>query len=94
MADDKLYVTDTELIQKLGVDKITGEIAIAGFSAEVGFPHKDPLLANRRYWPAVKAFLDRRSGISMEAPTVIDGKENWDDPPTSRRRARHRVEKA
>lgn len=82
-----LFVTDAELIKRLGVDKKTGEIAIAGFEREPHFPFKDPLLGGRRYWPAVRAWLDARYGIA-EPLSVFDGEIDLSDPPSSRRRYR------
>lgn len=42
-----------------------------------GLPTVDPLFG-RRYWPALKAYLDRRAGISTAGVGVVpDGKENW-----------------
>jgi hypothetical protein len=34
------------------------------------FPAKDPLFGNKRYWPAVRAFLDARSGLTGLPPRV------------------------
>jgi hypothetical protein len=42
-----------------------------------GFPKADPITGHR-YWPAVKAFLDRRHGVNGAAPIpVTDGPETW-----------------
>ena len=42
-----------------------------------GLPRIDPLMG-ARYWPAVRAFLDRRSGLrSMNVPIGPDGEETW-----------------
>jgi len=43
-----------------------------------GLPKRDPLFGNRRYWPAVEAFLRRRAGLRPEAPSYApDGVEDW-----------------
>nr|WP_183368075.1 winged helix-turn-helix domain-containing protein [Gellertiella hungarica] len=47
---------------------------------KIGFPKPDPLFADRRYWPAVKAFLDRRYGLaaaSGQGIPALDGVESW-----------------
>jgi hypothetical protein len=43
-----------------------------------GLPRIDPLLG-ARYWPAVRAFMDRRSGLSRatHVPVGPDGEETW-----------------
>lgn len=62
---DTLYVTDAELIRRMGVpEKIARQaIAVLDRDPRRGFPQKQALWGNRRYWPAVKAFLDRTSGL-------------------------------
>ncbi|KTS11075.1 hypothetical protein SB2_07510 [Methylobacterium radiotolerans] len=43
-----------------------------------GLPKRDPLFGNRRYWPAVEAFLRRRNGIaSPSGGSAPDGEEDW-----------------
>lgn len=65
---EKLYLTDAELIRRLGVPEKIGRAVLATFDRERhrGFPQKQKLWGDRRYWPAVKAFLDRTSGLTME----------------------------
>ncbi len=58
---EKLFVTDAELIRKLGVPERTARRAISMLDAhhrETGFPQKQKLWGDRRYWPAVLKFLD------------------------------------
>lgn len=64
---DKLYVTDAELIRKLGTPvKMTKAIlAVLDREKRHGFPPKLKQWGDRRYWPAVKAFLDRTGGLTM-----------------------------
>lgn len=66
---DKLFLTDAELIRRLGVPEETGRAALNMLDRErrAGFPQKQRLWGNRRYWPAVKAFLDRTGGLTMDA---------------------------
>jgi hypothetical protein len=59
---DKLYVTDAELIRRLGVpEKIARQtLAMLDRSARTtGFPQKQALWGNRRYLPAVMDWLAR-----------------------------------
>lgn len=62
-----LYVTDAELVELLGVPEKIGREAITAMdnNPRSGFPKKNPLWGGRRYWPAVKAYLDRQ-----EMPTI------------------------
>jgi hypothetical protein len=62
---DKLWVTDSELIRRLGVpDKIARE-AIRMAEAKAGFPKKQKLWGDRRYWPAVRAYFDNLHGVTV-----------------------------
>lgn len=67
---DKLYLTDAELIRKLGVPEKDARIAIRELETKAGFPRKQALFGRRRYWPAVKAYLDRLERVTIEAPPV------------------------
>lgn len=62
---EALFVSDGELIRRLGIGERTARMAIRALERERGFPRKDPLFGDKRYWPAVQAFLDRRAGISI-----------------------------
>ena len=66
---EKLYVTDAELIRRLGVPEKIARAALHQFDREKhrGFPQKQKLWGDRRYWPAVKAFLDRTGGITLDS---------------------------
>ena len=60
---DKLYLTDAELIRRLGVpDKYMRGI-LPGLETKYGFPPKQPLFNYRRFWPAVEAWLYKHNGI-------------------------------
>lgn len=74
-----LYVSDEQLCDLLGVGKDKGRIAFQELEIQ-GFPRKDKLFANKRYFPAVKAFLDDRNGLGRESEPLLtqDGEENWD----------------
>jgi hypothetical protein len=61
----KLYVTDAELIRRLGVPEKIARVALSVLDGDPrsGFPRKQKLFGERRYWPAVKAWLDSTNGI-------------------------------
>lgn len=61
----KLFVTDAELIRRLGVPEKRARLIIRELEAKTDFPKKQKLWQDRRYWPAVKAWLDRHSGLAL-----------------------------
>jgi hypothetical protein len=66
---DKLYLLDSELIRRLGVPEKTFRSMVPALESKFGFPEKEPLFGGRRYWPAVKAWLDKRNGLKVSSPT-------------------------
>jgi hypothetical protein len=70
-AVDALWVTDAELIRRLGVPEKIARRVIKAFDAnpQLGFPQKSGLWGSRRYWPAVRAYLDRTNGLSIGGST-------------------------
>lgn len=64
---ETLWVTDAELIRRMGVpEKIAREtIKMLDRNPKAGFPQKSKLWGDRRYWPAVKAYLDRTQGLKI-----------------------------
>ncbi|WP_181902991.1 hypothetical protein [Methylovirgula ligni] len=78
-APDALYLTDDELWQRIS-PHLT-RVAFTKLVLELetrGFPRKDALFGGR-YYPAVRAWLDRRAGIGKDIPAVVDGQETWGD---------------
>ncbi|UXS96699.1 winged helix-turn-helix domain-containing protein [Agrobacterium tumefaciens] len=77
---DTLFVTEAQCAERLGLSLDQFKMALLT-ADKSGFPMKDPLFANRRYWPAVRIWLERRYGIGEERGQigipVLDGKENW-----------------
>jgi hypothetical protein len=59
-----LWVTDAELIRRLGVPEKKAREAIRMAEAKAGFPKKQKLWGDRRYWPAVKAYFDSLYGAN------------------------------
>lgn len=74
-----LYLSDAELIERLNCGEKRGRAAIRAMERE-GFPQPDPLIG-KRYFPAVKRFLDVRNGLApnSHAGFAPDGEEHWDD---------------
>lgn len=66
---ETLWVTDAELIRRIGVPEKIARQAIRALDAQrgSGFPQKKKLWGDRRYWPAVRAYLDRTNGLSIDA---------------------------
>jgi hypothetical protein len=62
---ETLYVTDAELIRRIGVPEKIARSVIKQLDAKRAnqFPQKSSLWGNRRYWPAVRAYLDRHGGL-------------------------------
>src|SRR5258707_6436254 len=90
--EEGLFVSDVELYRRLGVGPGTGRIAVRSLEYN-GFPKKDPLFGNKRYWPAVRAFLDdhyiRRSARNAAPSRSRTWTENFD---AARTRPRPKLE--
>lgn len=89
-AADPLYVTEAEIakILDMTVDDWRDTAAVL---EKRGLPSKNPLFGDRRYWPAVRAFLDRREGVGAQSGQGIparDGEERWDLNNVTRARRR------
>ncbi|MDW9582671.1 winged helix-turn-helix domain-containing protein [Sinorhizobium meliloti] len=76
-----LFVTDAQCAERMGLTREQFKLALLA-AGKAGFPPADPTFANRRYWPAVKAWLDRRYGLyqgnAVTAPPGLDGTEKWE----------------
>ena len=66
---DTLWVTDAELIRRMGAPEKVARAAIAQLDKDrgSGFPQKQALWGHRRYWLAVKEWLDATNGLKMGA---------------------------
>lgn len=62
IAREALWITDAEMIRRLGVPEKIARTAIRSFEADPrsGFPRKSRTWGDRRYWPAVLDFFDRK----------------------------------
>lgn len=66
-----LWVTDAEIIRRLGVSEKTGYAAIHRLEkASLGFPEKQKTWGKKRYWPAVKAFFDEQYGLKSHGSST------------------------
>ena len=66
---EKLYVTDAELVRRIGLPDKDGYMLIRMFDenpAKYGFPQKSKLMSGRRYWPKVKAWFDKYEGLNPQ----------------------------
>ena len=89
MSDD--FVSDLEIARRWGVGEKTARVAIREFERRPGFPKRDPMFGDKRYWPAVRAFMANRYGLSMASATSPDdGEEPWNATPTAKNRQRPR----
>lgn len=75
---DKLYLTDAELIRRLGVPEKVLRSMLPGLEKRFGFPPKSPLFGERRYWPAVKAWLDRHNGLTVDPSSTPNRRGSHD----------------
>jgi hypothetical protein len=62
---ETLWITDAELIRRIGAPEKIARDALRALdhNPRSGFPQKQKLWGDRRYWPAVKAYFDRTNGI-------------------------------
>jgi hypothetical protein len=77
---DALYLTEAQIAVRVGISEREWAAA-AQVLERSGLPKGDPVFNSRRYWPAVKAYLDRRNGLAAhlpeDHPLGPDGEENW-----------------
>ncbi|EJT05683.1 hypothetical protein [Rhizobium sp. CCGE 510] len=76
--NNPLYLSEASIAHRvLGAKSRTAWDALAIVWERDGLPRIDPM-TGCRYWPAVRAFLDRRHGLHQTAlPSTVDGAENW-----------------
>ena len=91
---DPIYLTEGQIAQRVGMTALEWQ-AVARTLERSGLPLRDPLFGDRRHWPAVRAWLDRRAGIVPNAPVIAqDGEENWDEPKRRAPRTRQKGHEA
>src|SRR5664279_3112811 len=69
---ETLFISDAEMYRRIGVSEKIGRVAVRELEKRQIFPPKDPLFGNKRYWPAIRAFLNARAGLSA-APAAVPG---------------------
>lgn len=77
--NDTLFLTESEIAKRIGLNTDQFKTALPALQ-RIGFPQPDPLFADRRYWPAIQAFLDRRAGLEtgyVGAIPARDEVEPW-----------------
>lgn len=77
--NDALYISEAVVARRvLGTGALPRWSGLATVLEREGLPRIDPL-TGCRYWPAVKAFLDRRHGLGQAGvlPSTADGAETW-----------------
>ena len=80
---EKLYVTDAELIRRLGVPEKLGRALLSEFEEKhPAFPKKQKLFGDLRYWPAVRRYIDRLNGMLPEdaARLITENRERTRPP--------------
>jgi hypothetical protein len=71
---ETLYVTDAELIRRTGIpEKVARRLIRELDRLPSGFPPKDRLCGNRRYWPAVRDFFAQRTAKLAPSQTRRTG---------------------
>src|SRR5580704_8058360 len=89
LAEPTLFVTDAELIRRLGVPEkfAYAAIHVLDHSRDSGFPQKQATWGKRRYWPAVKQWFDWRNRsrhrTRPSAGAVFHQLETKDSEPTN-----------
>jgi len=76
--NNPLYLSEAAIAHRvLGANAGARWQGLAAVWEREGLPRIDPM-TGCRYWPAVRAFLDRRHGIGSVSPhSSVDGVENW-----------------
>lgn len=89
---EALYLTEAEVAARVGIPASDWETTAVSLE-RAGLPVRDPLFKNRRYWPAVRAFLDKRYNLRPDEAArgnpAVDGDERWNTTKSTpaRRRA-------
>jgi hypothetical protein len=75
---DTLWITDAEMIRRMGVPEKIARDALAMLDAKAnsGFPKKQKLWGDRRYWPAVKDYFDATNKLNYRLDAARSATEN------------------
>lgn len=68
IVEPRLFVTDAELIRRLGVPEKIAYDALGTLDRDRRntFPQKQALWGNRRYWPSVRHWFDRINDVKPD----------------------------
>lgn len=80
------FVSDVEIARRWHISDKVARLAIRTFERNPRFPKRDVIMAGKRYWPAVVAFMRWRYGLGA-VPAGVDGPETFENDP-ARKRAR------
>lgn len=84
---DALYVDDAQLIKRLNLPKNFHPDTFKHLQERSGFPELEPDFGNKRYYPAVVAWLDHLYGLGDRRPYFVKGDvEEWQKYPSKRKR--------
>lgn len=72
-----LYLDDTAIAARIGVTPSAFRAKVAMLEGR-GFPRANAFFDGKRYWPAVRAWLDRQEGVVTNSEIVNDGREQWE----------------
>lgn len=75
-----LYVTEKELRRRLGLSEVVWRKAVKELE-RAGLPKRNPLMAGKRYWPAVQEFLleyEKQGNIRPTSSGEKKPEANWD----------------
>lgn len=76
VSDGGLYRTEEEIAGLVGVSPRKWRDIARALEAD-GLPKRNPLFEGKRYWPAVRAFLDACEGVGQHVAVSQQTKENW-----------------
>ncbi|WP_313078379.1 winged helix-turn-helix domain-containing protein [Agrobacterium pusense] len=84
---DALYVNDAQLIKRLNLPKNFDPATFQFLQDKSGFPKAEAEFDNKRYFPAVIAWLDHRFGLGDRRPYFIkDDLEAWRKYPSKKKK--------
>jgi hypothetical protein len=92
MAEPTLYVTEGEIVKRMGVGMKNGRKAVQKMRLHPNFPPKT--IAGKRYWPAVRDFLEIWNNRSIAATGNSAGQETENGTTSHSGRARPSLARA
>lgn len=91
-SNDALYVDDAQLIKRLNLPKNFDPFTFRYLQDKSGFPKPEAEFGNKRYFPAVIAWLDHKYGLGDRRPYFVNREpEEWEKYRSSRKKRRKTV---